>query len=102
MFDVQKYAGQRGWTVERSLGRRENRLWLVRDAEGKSAVLRRYDGTFPLAERLLDVSCGQLAKVFSVETVDGDTVSFEEFVDGTLLSAILKRTVRTGRQACAI
>lgn len=102
MFDVQKYAGQRGWTVERSLGRRENRLWLVRDAEGKSAVLRRYDGTFPLAERLLDVSCGQLAKVFSVETVDGDTVSFEEFVDGTLLSAILKRTVLTGRQACAI
>lgn len=102
MFDVQKYAGQRGWTVERSLGRRENRLWLVRDAEGKSAVLRRYDGAFPLAERLLDVSCGQLAKVFSVETVDGDTVSFEEFVDGTLLSAILKRTVLTGRQACAI
>lgn len=102
MFDVQKYAGQRGWTVERALGRRENRLWLVRDAEGKSAVLRRYDGAFPLAERLLDVSCGQLAKVFSVETVDGDTVSFEEFVDGTLLSAILKRTVLTGRQACAI
>lgn len=102
MFDVQKYAGQRGWTVERSLGRRESRLWLVRDAEGKSAVLRRYDGAFPLAERLLDVSCGQLAKVFSVETVDGDTVSFEEFVDGTLLSAILKRTVLTGRQACAI
>lgn len=102
MFDVQKYAGQRGWTVERSLGRRENRLWLVRDAEGKSAVLRRYDGAFPLAERLLDVSCGQLAKVFSVETADGDTVSFEEFVDGTLLSAILKRTVLTGRQACAI
>lgn len=102
MFDVQKYAGQRDWTVERSLGRRENRLWLVRDAEGKSAVLRRYDGAFPLAERLLDVSCGQLAKVFSVETVDGDTVSFEEFVDGTLLSAILKRTVLTGRQACAI
>lgn len=102
MFDVQKYAGQRGWTVERSLGRRENRLWLVRDAEGKSAVLRRYDGAFPLAERLLDISCGQLAKVFSVETVDGDTVSFEEFVDGTLLSAILKRTVLTGRQACAI
>ncbi len=102
MFDVQKYAGQRGWTVERSLGRRENRLWLVQDAEGKSAVLRRYDGAFPLAERLLDVSCGQLAKVFSVETVDGDTVSFEEFVDGTLLSAILKRTVLTGRQACAI
>lgn len=102
MFDVQKYAGQRGWTVERSLGRRENRLWLVRDAEAQSAVLRRYDGAFPLAERLLDVSCGQLAKVFSVETVDGDTVSFEEFVDGTLLSAILKRTVLTGRQACAI
>lgn len=102
MFDVQKYAALRGWTVERSLGRRENRLWLVRDAEGKSAVLRRYDGAFPLAERLLDVSCGQLAKVFSVETVDGDTVSFEEFVDGTLLSAILKRTVLTGRQACAI
>ena len=102
MFDVQKYAGQRGWTVERSLGRRESRLWLVRDAEGKSAVLRRYDGAFPLAERLLDVSCGQLAKVFSVETVDGDTVSFEEFVDRTLLSAILKRTVLTGRQACAI
>lgn len=102
MFDVQKYAGQRGWTAERSLGRRENRLWLVRDTEGKSAVLRRYDGAFPLAERLLDVSCGQLAKVFSVETVDGDTVSFEEFVDGTLLSAILKRTVLTGRQACAI
>lgn len=102
MFDVQKYAGQRGWTVERALGRRENRLWLVRDAEGKSAVLRRYDGAFPLAERLLDVSCGQLAKVFSVETVDGDTVSFEEFVDGTLLSAILKRTILTGRQACAI
>lgn len=102
MFDVQKYAGQRGWTVERSLGRRENRLWLVRDAEGKSAVLRRYDGAFPLAERLLDISCWQLAKVFSVETVAGDTVSFEEFVDGTLLSAILKRTVLTGRQACAI
>lgn len=102
MFDVQKYAGQRGWTVERSLGRRENRLWLVRDAEGKSAVLRRYDGAFPLAERLLDVSCGQLAKVFSVEETCGDTVSFEEFVDGTLLSAILKRTVLTGRQACAI
>lgn len=102
MFDVQKYAGQRGWTVERSLGRRENRLWLVRDAEGKSAVLRRYDGDFPLAERLLDVSCGQLAKVFSVEETCGDTVSLEEFVDGTLLSAILKRTVLTGRQACAI
>ncbi len=102
MFDVQKYAGQRGWTVERSLGRRENRLWLVRDAEGKSAVLRRYDSAFPLAERLLDVSCGQLAKVFSVEETCGDTVSFEEFVDGTLLSAILKRTVLTGRQACAI
>ena len=102
MFDVQKYAALRGWTVERSLGRRENRLWLVRDAEGKSAVLRRYDGAFPLAERLLDVSCGQLAKVFSVEETCGDTVSFEEFVDGTLLSAILKRTVLTGRQACAI
>lgn len=102
MFDVQKYAGQRGWTVEKTLGHRESRLWLVRDAEGKSAVLRRYDGAFPLAERLLDVSCGQLAKVFSVEETCGDTVSFEEFVDGTLLSAILKRTVLTGRQACAI
>lgn len=102
MFDVQKYAALRGWTVERALGRRENRLWLVRDAEGKSAVLRRYDGAFPLAERLLDVSCGQLAQVFSVEETCGDTVSLEEFVDGTLLSAILKRTVLTGRQACAI
>ena len=102
MLDVQKYADERGWTVEKPLGGRENRLWLVKDADGKLAVLRRYDGAFPLPARLLDVSCGALAKVYSVEEIDGDTVSLEEFVDGSLLSEILKRTVLTSRQACAI
>ena len=102
MFDVQKYTDERGWTIEKPLGGRENRLWLVKDADGKLAVLRRYDGFFPLAERLMDVSCGSLAKIFSVETVEGDTVSLEEFVDGSLLSEILKRTLLTSAQACAI
>lgn len=102
MFDVQKYADERGWTIEKPLGGRENRLWLVKDADGKFAVLRRYDGFFPLAERLMDVSCGSLAKILSVEAVGGDTVSLEEFIDGSLLSEILKRTLLTSAQACAI
>ena len=102
MFDVQNYAAAHDWTIEKPLGRRENRLWLVKDADGNDAVLRRYDGDFPLAARLLDVSCGQLAKIFSVEAVNGDTVSLEEFVDGTLLSDVLKRTLLTDKQACAI
>ena len=52
MFDVQNYAAAHDWTIEKPLGRRENRLWLVKDADGNDAVLRRYDGDFPLAARL--------------------------------------------------
>ena len=41
MFDVQNYAAAHDWTIEKPLGRRENRLWLVKDADGNDAVLRR-------------------------------------------------------------
>ena len=50
----------------------------------------------------MDVSCGSLANILSAEAVEGDTISLEEFVDGSLLSEILKRTLLTSAQACAI
>lgn len=103
MLNVNAYAAAHALTLVSPLGKKENRLWLMRRADGTQVVLRRYDGICGLAAQLQQeqTQIPQLAQVLSCSEVDGDTVTLEEYVDGTLLSALLHRRLMTAAQAAA-
>ena len=102
MFNAQEYLNENGCTCVRPLGKKENRLWLIRRADGTQAVLRRYDGENTLMRALLHVDIPQLPRVYVCGSVDGDTVTQEEYLDGRLLSELLRGTLLNERQTAAV
>lgn len=102
MVTFQEIAQKSGLRLVRSLGKKENTLWLAETPEGEQRILRRYAGMDVPCRVLTENEAPQLARVYACYDADGDTVSEEEYVDGTLLSDILRRTLLSEAQASAI
>lgn len=102
MVTFQEIAQKSGLRLVRSLGKKENTLWLAETPEGEQRILRRYAGMDVPCRVLTENEAPQLARVYACYDADGDTVSEEEYVDGTLLSDILRRTLLSKAQASAI
>lgn len=102
MVRFEQIAQKSGLRLVRSLGKKEHTLWLAETPEGERRVLRRYAGTDVPCRALIGSEAPQLPQVYACYDADGDTVSEEEFIDGTLLSDILRRTLLRETQAAAI
>ncbi len=102
MVTFQDIAQKSGLRLVRSLGKKENTLWLAETPEGERRILRRYAGTDVPCRALTESEAPQLARVYACYDADGDTISEEEYVDGTLLSDILRRMLLSEAQASAI
>ena len=102
MVTFQDIAQKTGLRLLRSLGKKEDTLWLAQTPEGEKRVLRRYASKDAPCRALIGCSAPQLAQIYACFDADGDTVSVEEYIDGTLLSDILHRTLLTGRQTAAV
>ena len=93
MGTFQDIAQKSGLRLVRSLGKKENTLWLAETAEGGQRILRRYAGTDVPCRALIESDAPQLARVYACYDAGGDTISEEEYIDGTLLSDILRRVL---------
>ena len=101
MVTFQDIAQKSGLRLVRSLGKKENTLWLAETPEGERRILRRYAGTDVPCRALAESEAPQLARVYACYDANGDTISEEEYVDGTLLSDLLRRTLLSEAQAAA-
>ena len=97
----EKFAREHGLRLLQPLGGKPETIWLAQTAEGEKRVLRRYAGRDTLCRKLVGVQTPQLAQVYACQDADEDTVSEEEYIDGTLLSDLLRRTLLDERQAAA-
>lgn len=97
----EKFAREHGLRLLQPLGGKPETIWLAQTAEGELRVLRRYAGRDTLCRKLVGVQTPQLAQVYACQDADEDTVSEEEYIDGTLLSDLLHRTLLDERQAAA-
>ena len=102
MVTFQDIAQKSGLRLVRSLGKKENTLWLAETPEGERRILRRYAGTDVPCRALTESEAPQLARVYACYDADGDTIGEEEYVDGTLLSDILRRMLLSETQASAV
>ena len=102
MVTFQDIAQKSGLRLVRSLGKKENTLWLAETPEGERRILRRYAGTDVPCRALAESEAPQLARVYACYDANGDTISEEEYVDGTLLSDLLRRTLLNEAQAAAV
>ena len=102
MGTFQDIAQKSGLRLVRSLGKKENTLWLAETAEGEQRILRRYAGTDVPCRALIESDAPQLARVYACYDAGGDTISEEEYIDGTLLSDILRRVLLSEAQAAAV
>lgn len=102
MVTFQDIAQKSGLRLVRSLGKKENTLWLAETPEGERRILRRYAGTDVPCRALAESEAPQLARVYACYDANGDTISEEEYVDGTLLSDLLRRTLLSEAQAAAV
>ena len=97
----EKFAREHGLRLLQPLGGKPETIWLAQTAEGEKRVLRRYAGQDAVCRKLVGVQTPQLAQVYAYQDADEDTVSEEEYIDGTLLSDLLHRTLLDERQAAA-
>lgn len=97
----EKFAREHGQRLLQPLGGKPETIWLAQTAEGEPRVLRRYAGRDTVCRKLVGVQTPQLAQVYACQDADEDTVSEEEYIDGTLLSDLLRRTLLDERQAAA-
>ncbi len=97
----EKFAREHGLRLLQPLGGKPETIWLAQTAEGEKRVLRRYAGQDAVCRKLVGVQTPQLAQVYACQDADEDTVSEEEYIDGTLLSDLLRRTLLDERQAAA-
>ena len=97
----EKFAREHGQRLLQPLGGKPETIWLAQTAEGEKRVLRRYAGRDTVCRKLVGVQTPQLAQVYACQDADEDTVSEEEYIDGTLLSDFLRRTLLDERQAAA-
>ena len=97
----EKFAREHGLRLLQPLGGKPETIWLAQTAEGEKRVLRRYAGRDTVCRKLVGVQTPQLAQVYACQDADEDTVSEEEYIDGTLLSNLLRRTLLDERQAAA-
>lgn len=102
MVTFQDIAQKSGLRLVRSLGKKENTLWLAETPEGERRILRRYAGADVPCRALAESEAPQLARVYACYDANGDTISEEEYVDGTLLSDLLRRTLLSEVQAAAV
>lgn len=102
MVTFQDIAQKSGLRLVRSLGKKEGTLWLSETQEGEQRILRRYAGTDVPCRALIGMDAPQLARVYACYDADGDTISEEEYIDGTLLSDILRRVLLSEAQAAAV
>ena len=102
MVTFQDIAQKSGLRLVRSLGKKENTLWLAETPEGERRILRRYAGTDVPCRALAESEAPQLARVYACYDANGDTISEEEYVDGTLLSDLLRRKLLSEAQAAAV
>ena len=89
----EKFAREYGLRLLQPLGGKPETIWLAQTAEGEKRVLRRYAGRDTLCRKLVGVQTPQLAQVYACQDADEDTVSEEEYIDGTRLSDLLRRTL---------
>ena len=89
----EKFAREHGLRLLQPLGGKPETIWLAQTAEGELRVLRRYAGRDTVCRKLVGVQTPQLAQVYACQDADEDTVSEEEYIDGTLLSDLLHRTL---------
>lgn len=101
MVFFEKFAREHGLRLLQPLGGKPETIWLAQTAEGEKRVLRRYAGQDAVCRKLVGVQTPQLAQVYACHDADEDTVSEEEYIDGTLLSDLLRRTLLDERQAAA-
>lgn len=101
MFDLQKYLAETSCTLVRPLGKKDG-LWLICRADGEKRVLRRYDGENAPVQALCGAKIPQLPQIYEWRGEDGCTVSQEEFIEGTLLAELLRRTLLTESQTAAV
>ena len=97
----EKFAREHGLRLLQPLGGKPETIWLAQTAEGEKRVLRRYAGQDAVCRKLVGVQTPQLAQVYACQDADEDTVSEEEYIDGTLLSDLLRQTLLDERQAAA-
>ena len=97
----EKFARDHGLRLLQPLGGKPETIWLAQTVEGEKRVLRRYAGRDTVCRKLVGVQTPQLAQVYACQDADEDTVSEEEYIDGTLLSDLLRRTLLDERQAAA-
>ena len=97
----EKVAREHGLRLLQPLGGKPETIWLAQTAEGEKRVLRRYAGRDTVCRKLVGVQTPQLAQVYACQDAGEDTVSEEEYIDGTLLSDLLHRTLLDERQAAA-
>lgn len=102
MVTFQDIAQKSGLRLVRSLGKKENTLWLAETPEGERRILRRYAGADVPCRALAESEAPQLARGYACYDANGDTISEEEYVDGTLLSDLLRRTLLSEVQAAAV
>ena len=101
MVFFEKFAREHGLRLLQPLSGKPETIWLAQTAEGEKRVLRRYAGQDAVCRKLVGVQTPQLAQVYACQDADEDTVSEEEYIDGTLLSDLLRRTLLDERQAAA-
>ena len=102
MVTFEEIAQKSGLRLVRSLGKKEQTLWLAETADGERRILRRYAGADVPCRALVGSEAPQLPQVYACCDADGDTVSEEEYIDGTLLSELLRRALLNEAQAAAI
>ena len=102
MWNLEKYLEKRQYTLVSPLGKAGGTLWLIETADGQKRVLRHYSGYWPVCHALADVRQEHLAQILAVCEVDGCTVSEEEYIEGTLLSELLRRTLLNVSQTAAV
>lgn len=99
MVFFEKFAREHGLRLLQPLSGKPETIWLAQTAEGEKRVLRRYAGQDAVCRKLVGVQTPQLAQVYACQDADEDTVSEEEYIDGTLLSDLLRQTLLDERQA---
>lgn len=102
MLTLRDFAAQHGLRCLGSLGSSEEKLALCETEDGELRVLRRYAQTDAPCQRLLQTRTAQLAAVYACFEVDGETLSLEEYIDGTCLSALLRQRLFSARQTAAV
>lgn len=72
----------------------QGEVWLVGFADGKQAVLRRYqnsDGLYDMFVRLKAIDCDIIPKIYSIRQNDSSLEIIEEHIDGENLAAVMAR-----------